>query len=103
MFFYLILFYRKTSFSKEWLDHQIMNIITGKSFEYTGGILDKNGNCLCENCAISKCKAFMETKQLLDPNEKYLACNKCQLLTLIEQFSQHLLGMSIIFLFVCFN
>nr|CAI5857382.1 unnamed protein product [Callosobruchus analis] len=79
------------------LDHHIFRLLFDPFFHPDGPILDKNGQCICEECLFAEYKSFID-KPADEINEMMLLksvnrtsfCMKCQKLIDLEIYNAHL-------------
>ncbi|CAG9816498.1 unnamed protein product [Phaedon cochleariae] len=78
------------------LDHHFFRLLSDPFFHPAGPILDRNGQCICEECLISKYECMLEAdkdqvnEEFLRNVNRVLYCRRCQSLVDLESFHQHI-------------
>ncbi|KAJ8980719.1 hypothetical protein NQ317_019214 [Molorchus minor] len=77
-------------------DHQIFRLFGDPLFHPAGPILDRHGQCICEECLIAKYKCILDDNQdqfgdkLLKNVQRLSYCRMCQSLVDLESFHRHI-------------
>ncbi|KAJ8926922.1 hypothetical protein NQ314_020774 [Rhamnusium bicolor] len=78
------------------LDHQIFRLLGDPTFHPAGPILDRNGQCICEECLIAKYKCILDSSQdqlndkILKNIQRLSYCRRCQNLVDLDYFHRHI-------------
>ncbi|KAJ8941892.1 hypothetical protein NQ318_001747 [Aromia moschata] len=78
------------------LDHQIFRLLGDPTFHPAGPILDRHGQCICEECLIAKYKCILDYNQdqfgdkLLKNVQRLSYCRRCQSLVDLDFFHRHI-------------
>lgn len=77
-------------------DHHIFRLLSDPTFHPAGPILDRHGQCICEECLIAKYKCMLDSEGD-HINEKFLKnvsrltyCRRCLNLVNLEIFHGHM-------------
>lgn len=89
------IFYRLDNLNLSRFDHQIFRLMNDPTFHPAGPILDRNGQCICEECLIAKYKFILDLNQeqlneKLKNSQRLSYCRKCQTLIDIDGFHHHI-------------
>ncbi|XP_060515944.1 uncharacterized protein LOC132695608 isoform X2 [Cylas formicarius] len=77
------------------LDHNIFDLLRDREFFPEGPGLNKNGQCICEECLICKYKLFLDCQPANDfiairSSERTTVCRKCKTMLKLEVFQRHI-------------
>ncbi|CAH0561800.1 unnamed protein product [Brassicogethes aeneus] len=88
----------KDKFDLSRFDHHIFRLLSDSNIQIAGPILDKNGQCICENCLVGKYQKIIE----IEGNDKIRLpsrigyCRKCNLIIDLNFLHKHVTGHRII-------
>lgn len=74
------------------LDDNIFDLLKDKHFFPEGPGLNKNGQCICEECLIAKYKSYLNSNEdfsLITTEERTTYCRKCHVILNLDQFQRH--------------
>ncbi|KAJ8923728.1 hypothetical protein NQ315_010309 [Exocentrus adspersus] len=77
-------------------DHQIFTLLGDPTFHPAGPILDRNGQCICEECLIAKYKCILDLNQeqlserVIKNSQRLTYCRRCLNLVDLDYFHQHI-------------
>lgn len=80
------------------MDHNLFDLLRDKQFFPEGPGLNKNGQCICEECLIAKYKVFLDSDDdfsFIATEERTTYCRKCRCIVNLEQFQRHVNSMYI--------
>ncbi|XP_076261851.1 uncharacterized protein LOC143197350 isoform X1 [Rhynchophorus ferrugineus] len=75
------------------LDHNIFELLKDPQFFPEGPGLNKNGQCICEECLITKYKCFLDTNDdfgIIQTTAKTNFCRRCKCVLRLDLFHQHI-------------
>lgn len=75
------------------LDHNIFELLKDPQFFPEGPGLNKNGQCICEECLITKYKCFLDTNDdfgIIQTTAKTNFCRRCKCILRLDLFHQHI-------------
>ncbi|CAG9855308.1 unnamed protein product [Phyllotreta striolata] len=78
------------------LDHHFFRLLGDPFFHPAGPILDRNGQCICEECLIAKYEFILESNEdhvndkILKNHCRLTYCRRCQKLIDLDHFHRHI-------------
>lgn len=75
------------------LDQNLFDLLKDKQFFPEGPGLNKNGQCICEECLVSKYKGFLDTNDdfsVIATPERTTYCRRCKCILRLDHFHRHI-------------
>ncbi|XP_050313652.1 LOW QUALITY PROTEIN: uncharacterized protein LOC126748442 [Anthonomus grandis grandis] len=85
----------KNLIDMERIDQNLFDLLMDRRFFPEGPGLNKNGQCICEECLIAKYKVYLDYNEdfsFIATEERTTCCRKCKCILNLEQFQRHVNG-----------
>lgn len=89
-------FHSKDDLDLTRLDHHIFRLLSDPMFHPAGPILDRHGQCICEECLIAKYKCMLDSdgdhinEKVLKNVSRLTYCRRCLNLVSLDLFHGHI-------------
>ncbi|XP_066157943.1 uncharacterized protein [Euwallacea fornicatus] len=77
------------------MDDNLFDLLKDKHFFPEGPGLNKNGQCICEECLIAKYKCYLDSNDdfsFIATEERTTYCRRCKCILSLDQFQRHVNG-----------
>ncbi|KAL1493317.1 hypothetical protein ABEB36_011394 [Hypothenemus hampei] len=75
------------------IDDNLFDLMKDKHFYPEGPGLNRNGQCICEECLIAKYKNFLDSQDdfsYISTSERTIYCRKCKTILNLDQYQRHI-------------